>query len=76
MSFMNCLSDLNIKDLATYEKVVPLVDDEHIYFDQDIEALVIDVEYIIEFGAAQKFQHLKEIDDNLFNYDNVIISKE
>ena len=60
MSFMNCLSDLNIKNLATYEKVVPLVD----------------VEYIIEFGAAQKFQHLKEIDDNLFNYDNVIISKE
>lgn len=64
---------LGVTSKELYAKYASLTDDEFIYRDEDIDAIVIDIEEILESSKKEKFAYLHEVDAQAFNYDLIII---
>ncbi len=67
---------LVIKNKEIFEKYKKLTDGNIIYFDKDIEGIIIDIEDILEFNLTQKYQFVKEIEPNMFYYSVITIYEE
>ncbi len=68
--------ELVIKNKEIFERYKNLTDENIIYFDEDIDGIIIDIEDILEFNLSQEYQFVKVIEQNMFYYSVIIIYKE